>query len=77
MARKYYRDTMEYVKPEPHHKLVEKWGIVTLQQVGYDAFAVRYGMEVDAGLTYSEACAKLGQALMHQAACEGKIRVKG
>lgn len=36
-------------------------------------FAVRYGKQVDHHLSYSEACQKLGEAIMHASACEGLI----
>lgn len=72
MARR-FTHTMTYSKPEPRHKLCEQWGAVTLQQRDKDNFLVRYGMQIDDGLTYSQACDMLGQALMHQLACEGKL----
>lgn len=52
---------------------------ISLVQVGKDNFVVRYGLQVDERLTYGQACAKLGQALMHNWACEGKLdnRMKG
>lgn len=37
------------------------------------SFAVQYGCQIDVRLTYSEACAKLGQALLHAAACDSLI----
>jgi hypothetical protein len=36
-------------------------------------FAVQYGKQFDIYLTYSEACKKLGEALMHDAACRGEL----
>lgn len=77
--RHYYAPSMKYERPEPRHKLCLQFDMVTLQQRGKDNFAVRYGAEVHADLTYSEACGKLGQALMHQAACDGQLdnREKG
>ena len=75
----YFVDSMTYDKPEARHKLCWQSGLVTLQQRGKDNFAVRYGRQVDAGLTYAEACAKLGQAVMHECACNGELdnRAKG
>jgi len=73
MPESYFTKSMEYKKPEPRHKLCGQWGLVTLKQRGRDNFLVRYGMQVEAGLTYSAACAKLGQALMHQLACDGDL----
>lgn len=69
----YFADTMTTDKAEPHHKLCQKFGLVSLQQRGKDNFAVRYGREVHARLTYKMACEKLGQALMHQIACDGSL----
>jgi hypothetical protein len=47
---------------------------ISLEQHGIDNFAVRYGQQYDGpGLTYAEAAAKLGQAFMHAASCDGKI----
>jgi hypothetical protein len=69
----YFTKSMTYEKPEPRHKLCGQFDSVTLQQRGRDNFAVRYGKQVDAGLSYGDACAKLGQALMHQLACEGQL----
>jgi hypothetical protein len=75
----YHTDSMAYVSPEPRHKLCMQYDAVTLQQRGKDNFAVCYGMEVHAGLTYVEACDYLGRALMHQGACDGLLdnRLKG
>jgi hypothetical protein len=55
------------------------WGPTTLTQQGKDKFTVTYGKQVDRGLTYPEACYKLGQAQMHWLACQGKLdnRQKG
>jgi hypothetical protein len=77
--RAYFTDSMVYAKPEAKHRLCLQFDAVTLQQLGKDNFAVRYGRQVDAGLSYAQACAKLGQALMHQAACDGLLdnREKG
>ena len=46
---------------------------VTLTQTGLDVFSVSYGLQVDKGLNYGDAAAKLGEALMHAAACEGQL----
>lgn len=45
---------------------------IRLYQTGPD-FAVQYGRQLDHGLDYAEAAAKLGQAMMHALACEGRI----
>lgn len=79
MHSHYFTESMAYAKPEPRHKLCLQFDAVTLQQRGKDNFAVRYGKEVHAGLTYAQACDHLGRALMHQAACDGLLdnREKG
>lgn len=46
---------------------------ISLEQRGVDNFTVRYGKQTDAGLTYADAAAKIGQAFMHALACEGRI----
>lgn len=72
--RHYHVDSMTYTAPLPRHKLGLQIGMVTLQQRGRNSFAVRYGREVHEGLSYADACTKLGEALMHQAVCDGAIR---
>jgi hypothetical protein len=71
--RHYFTPSMTFEKPETRHTLCLQVDAVTLQQRGRDRFAVRYGKEVNADLTYAEACDYLGRALLHQAACEGKL----
>ena len=39
----------------------------------YDRFTVVYGMQHEGGLSYSEACNKLGQAIMHALTCSGAL----
>lgn len=46
---------------------------VRLCQRGKDRFAVVYGKQVDDELTYSDACDKLGQALLHAMACNDEV----
>lgn len=55
------------------------WGPVKLEQRGKDNFRVTYGKQVDDYLCYTDACAKLGQAILHHLACEGRLdnRTKG
>ena len=77
MKREYFTESMTYAKPEPRHSLCGQWGSVTLQQRGKDNFAVRYGKQVDADLSYSQACAELGQAIMHELACDGRLDNRG
>lgn len=77
--RHYFTDSMTYTKPEPRHRLCQQIGMVTLQQRGKDNFAVRYGKEVHADMSYAFAASKFGEALMHQLACDGALdnRMKG
>lgn len=55
------------------------FGGIELRQVGKDNFTVRYGLQVDTGLDYARAAAKLGEAIMHHLACESLLdnRAKG
>lgn len=46
---------------------------IELLQHGRDRFSVRYGKQHDGFLNYADAAAKLGEAIMHALACEGKI----
>jgi hypothetical protein len=46
---------------------------IRLWQVGFDNFSVEYGEQGDHNLTYAQAAAKLGQAIMHLQACEGML----
>ena len=45
---------------------------ITLTQTGYGKFVVTYGKQVDKG-DYEYAARKLGAAIMHSLACEGKL----
>lgn len=46
---------------------------IKLSQRGRDNFTVTYGLQVDKNLSYGDAAAKLGQAIMHAAAFEGRL----
>lgn len=48
--------------------------LIELRQQGRNTFSVRYGLQMDTGLTYDRAAAALGEAIMHDACCEGAIR---
>ena len=48
-------------------------GFIILIQHAPDDFTVRYGVQVDSHLTYARAAAKLGEAIMHNAACDGQL----
>lgn len=45
---------------------------VVLLQTG-NKYAVQYGKQLDEGLTYEKAAAKIGEAVMHALQCEGKL----
>ena len=46
---------------------------ITLYQDGPDDFTVRYGLQVNAGLDYSMAARRLGEAILHAFACDYHI----
>jgi hypothetical protein len=52
---------------------------IRLEQTGVDRFTVTYGKQIRRGLDYKRAALDLGAAIMHAAACEGKLdnREKG
>jgi hypothetical protein len=47
--------------------------VIALYQKSKDCFAVQYGMQLDKELKYSEACSKLGEAILHALACQSKL----
>lgn len=50
---------------------------ITLQQRADKKFRVTYGMQVEDNLTYVQAAAKLGQAIMHALACDSLLDNEG
>lgn len=52
--------------------IMPQWPI-RLYQDGRDNFAVQYGQQLDERLSYGQATAKLGQAIMHALACAGEL----
>lgn len=46
---------------------------IKLEQFKPDHFSVTYGKEEHALLSYAQACAFLGKAILHALACEGKV----
>jgi hypothetical protein len=46
---------------------------IQLIQTGKERFTVVYGLQRDTGLSYGEAARKLGEAIMHKAACDGDM----
>jgi hypothetical protein len=56
-------------------KAAKTKSLITLQQYESKPFLFKctYGLEVKDKLTYGEACAKLGQAILHHLACEGLV----
>jgi hypothetical protein len=73
MQREYFTESMEFDKPEKGYKLVRQIELVTLQQAKANRFLVRYGKQVKAGLSYSEAATEFGACLMHQECCNGSM----
>ena len=55
------------------------WGPLKLEQRGRDSFRVTYGLQIDDKLSYAQASAQYGQAIMHWLACEDMLdnRMKG
>lgn len=49
------------------------WGPLQLEQRGKDNFRVTYGKEVKDRLSYRDAAAAYGQAIMHWLACEDQL----
>lgn len=49
------------------------WPIKLEQRGSKNSFCVTYGFQIDDHLTYGEAASKLGQAIMHRAACDGML----
>lgn len=47
------------------------------QESGDFLFDVTYGLEMKVGLTYSQACKALGQAILHHQCCEGVASNEG
>ena len=46
---------------------------IGLYQLGVDRFEVVYGKQIHTDLTYGQGCDKLGQAIFHALACDGKL----
>ena len=56
----------------PFDKAPEE-GAVVMYQRGRDKFDVVYGLQVHAGLTYSQAAMDFGCCVMHYEACNGRL----
>jgi hypothetical protein len=52
-------------------------GFIKLDQRANLLFRVTYGLQVTDNLTYSAACAALGQAILHHLCCEGLASNEG
>lgn len=50
---------------------------IQLDQYSHDKFVVIYGQQIDTKLTYRQATAKLGEAIMHVLACRGELDNRG
>jgi hypothetical protein len=46
---------------------------IKLYQTGFDRFAVVYGLQSQSDLSYAAAATELGRAIMHNAACNGRL----
>ena len=61
---------------EIKHSGNQSWPI-TVKQNSNKKFSVMYGLDTEKDLSYSEACEKLGAALLHSLACDGQIDNSG
>ena len=52
--------------------IVPQWPI-RLTQTGRDRFTVQSGKQFKRGLTYADAAAEYGRAIMHALACENRL----
>lgn len=50
----------------PQHK-------IKLVQTDFDLFTVVYGRQIEDDLSYAQAARRLGSAIMHAAACDGRL----
>ena len=59
------------------HKIVWQTNIagfdIILAQKNRDSFMLQYGKEVALDMPYAEAAYRVGSAIMHASACEGKL----
>ena len=46
---------------------------IKLEQSGPENFAVTYGQQIHAGLTYAEAAHEFGECVFHALACDGRL----
>ena len=51
-----------------------RFGKIRLHQRGLNRFVVTYGLQIKEDLSYSQAALELGSCIMHQAACDDKLR---
>ena len=48
-------------------------GTIRLYQTGFDLFVVKYGKQTEIELDYATAARRLGAAIMHSVACDGRL----
>lgn len=60
------------MKPETIFEISDLAFPIRLVQTGIDRFRVEYGKQVDTG-NYETATRKLGEAILHALACDGRI----
>lgn len=65
MVSQRYRQLAEYQTQDQY--------TVTLWQ-NQNGFAVTYGLQLAAQLTYAQACQELGECLLHQLTCAGLVK---
>ena len=72
------KTVFEFGGPNPYSKLGPV-SLIHLRQSDAEGrrFSLQYGIQIEQGLTYSQAYKALGQALMHHLACEGKLDNNG
>ena len=73
-------DDVATIMASRHYKLVQEFPIegqftVSLWQ-NRSGFAVVYGLQLTAPLTYSQASKELGECLMHALSCQGALAEK-
>jgi hypothetical protein len=73
------KTVFEFGGPNPYTIPTGPVSLIHLRQSAAEGkrFSLQYGIQIEQGLTYSQACKALGQALMHHLACEGVLNNNG
>ncbi len=66
-------DSERYFDDPPVYEITTLAVPISLYQDPDGLFTVVYGKQIDAGLGYALACNKLGGAILHALACDGKL----